>query len=187
MSKLVLGAMLCGAMVMSGQAQETETCLDFSMKKLGGDATSLQEYKGKVLLIVNVASKCGLTPQYEQLQELHEQFTDQGLAVLGFPCNQFGGQEPGSAEVIREFCSSKYNVTFDMFDKIEVNGDGACDLYQHLTSLDLKPTGKGEISWNFEKFLVSRDGKVVARFSPRTAPDDEELVAAIKKELSSGS
>ena len=158
--------------------------IDFKMKTLDGKPVDLSErYKGKVLLVVNVASRCGLTPQYEDLQALHEKLKGQGLCVIGFPCNQFGGQEPGTAEQIREFCSDNYNVTFDLMEKIEVNGDGACDLYKRLTKLDSKPAGDGDISWNFEKFLIGRDGKVVARFSPRTKPLSEDLVSAIEGEL----
>ena len=164
-------------------AQKVSNSLDYPVRKIDGQEVSLADYQGKVLLIVNVASRCGLTPQYKQLQALHEQYNDQGLAVLGFPCNQFGGQEPGTSKQIQEFCSSKYNVSFDMFEKVKVNGDEACDLYKYLTSLDTEPAGKGDISWNFEKFLVSRDGKVVARFSPRTKPDSEEVDSAIQREL----
>ena len=138
---------------------------------------------GQVMLIVNVASKCGYTSQYEQLQALHEKYAEQGLAILGFPCNQFLGQEPGSAEEIRQFCRVNYGVTFDLFAKVEVNGDGACDLYKTLTALDTEPVGPGKISWNFEKFVVGRDGEVVARFSPRTKPNDPELVKVIEAEL----
>jgi glutathione peroxidase len=117
------------------------------------------------------------------LQALHKKYAEQGLAILGFPCNQFGKQEPGSATEIRDFCTKNYGVSFDMFEKIDVNGDDANSFYKHLTSLDLKPAGSGKISWNFEKFLIDREGNVVARFSPRTSPDDAEVVAAIEKAL----
>ena len=157
--------------------------LSFTMKSLDGKDVDLSDYQGKVVLIVNVASKCGLTPQYEQLQALHEKHGDDGLAVLGFPCNQFLGQEPGTAEAIKEFCRVNYGVTFDLFAKVEVNGDGACDLYKTLTALDTEPVGPGKISWNFEKFVMGRNGEVVARFSPRTKPDDPELVKIIEGEL----
>jgi glutathione peroxidase len=157
--------------------------LSFTMKSLDGKDVDLSDYQGKVVLIVNVASKCGLTPQYDQLQALYEKYADDGLAVLGFPCNQFLGQEPGTAEEIKEFCRVNYGVTFDMFAKVEVNGDGACDLYETLTALDTEPVGPGKISWNFEKFVVGRNGEVVARFSPRTKPDDPELVKVIEAEL----
>jgi glutathione peroxidase len=149
----------------------------------GKEVDLAKAYEGKVLLIVNVASRCGLTPQYDGLQALHEKYKDQGLRVLGFPCNQFGAQEPGTAEQIREFCSTKYNVTFDMFAKIEVNGDGACPLYKQLTALETTPKGPGTISWNFEKFVVGRDGRVVARFEPRTKPEAPELIKTIEAAL----
>jgi glutathione peroxidase len=157
--------------------------LSFTMKSLDGKDVDLSKYQGKVVLIVNVASKCGLTGQYEQLQELHEEHCDKGLAVLGFPCNQFLFQESGTAEEIKEFCRVNYGVTFDMFAKVEVNGKRACDLYKTLTTLDTKPVGPGKISWNFEKFIVGRDGEVVARFSPRTKPDDPKLLKVIEAEL----
>ena len=157
--------------------------LSFTMKALDGQELDLSDYQGKVVLIVNVASKCGLTPQYDQLQDLHEKYAEDGLAVLGFPCNQFLGQEPGTAEEIKEFCRVNYGVTFVMFAKVEVNGDGACELYKTLTALDTKPVGPGKISWNFEKFVVGRSGEVVARFSPRTKPNDPELVKVIEGEL----
>jgi glutathione peroxidase len=143
----------------------------------------VEKYKGDVLLVVNVASKCGLTPQYKDLQALHEKYKSRGLAVVGFPCNQFGKQEPGTPDEIREFCTTNYGVTFDLFEKIEVNGPGACDLYKHLTALQTQPKESGEISWNFEKFVVGRDGKVVARFAPRTKPTDPDLIKTIEAEL----
>ena len=157
--------------------------LSFTVKSLDGKDVDLSTYQGKVVLIVNVASKCGLTPQYDQLQALHEKYAEDGLAILGFPCNQFLGQEPGTAEEIKEFCRVNYGVTFDLFAKVEVKGDGACDLYKTLTALDTEPVGPGKISWNFEKFVVGRNGEVIARFSPRTKPDDPELVKVIETEL----
>jgi glutathione peroxidase len=158
--------------------------IDFKVQTLAGKEVDLaKQYQGKVLLVVNVASQCGLTPQYKELQALSEKYKDRGLCVLGFPCNQFGKQEPGTADEIRQFCTQKYNVTFDLFAKIEVNGEGACPLYKHLTSLDAKPKGAGDISWNFEKFVIGRNGKVVARYQPRTKPDDALLLAEIEREL----
>jgi len=158
--------------------------IDFKMKSLDGKEVDLAKtYKGKVLLVVNVASKCGLTPQYKDLQALHEKYAAKGLCVLGFPCNQFLQQEPGSASEIRQFCTTKYGVQFDMFEKIDVNGAGACALYKHLTALPTLPKGSGDISWNFEKFLIGRDGKVVARFKPQTKPADPELIKAIEAGL----
>jgi glutathione peroxidase len=157
--------------------------LDHKMKTLSGKEVDLNDYKGKVVMVVNVASKCGLTPQYKELEALNEKYGKEGLAVVGVPCNQFGGQEPGTAAEISEFCTTKYGVKFDMLEKVEVNGDGACALYKELTALDAKPVGSGKISWNFEKFLIGKDGKVVARFSPRTKPDAEEVVKTIEAEL----
>ena len=168
------------------QDKQTTTALDFNMKSLDGKPIDLGVYRGKVAMIVNVASKCGLTPQYKQLQELHDKYSDKGLAVLGFPCNQFGKQEPGSADEIKEFCQANYGVDFDMFAKVEVNGTGACDLYKYLTSLDTKPQGPGDIKWNFEKFVVARNGEVVARFDPKTKPDAPEVLQEIEAELAKG-
>lgn len=157
--------------------------LSFTMKALDGKDVNLGKYQGKVVLIVNVASKCGLTPQYEQLQALHDKYSEKGLAILGFPCNQFLWQEPGTAEQIQDFCRVNYGVTFDMFAKVNVKGDEACDLYKTLTALDTEPVGPGKISWNFEKFVIGRDGEVVARFSPRTKPDDPAVLKVIEAEL----
>ena len=157
--------------------------LSYTMKSLAGKDVDLSKYEGKVVLIVNVASKCGLTPQYKKLQTLHEKYSEDGLAILGFPCNQFLWQEPGTAEEIMEFCQVNYGVTFDMFAKVKVKGDEACDLYKTLTALDTKPVGPGKISWNFEKFIIGRNGEVVARFSPRTKPDDPAVVKVIEAEL----
>ncbi len=157
--------------------------LNFVMKDIQGNDVNLADYHGQVLMVVNVASQCGLTPQYEGLQSLQEKYQKDGLVVLGFPCNQFGKQEPGSNEEIATFCTDKYEVTFPMFSKIDVNDDGATPLYKYLTGLDLAPTGSGKISWNFEKFLIGRDGKPVARFSPRTKPEAPEVAKAIEKAL----
>jgi len=163
--------------------QQEKTALRFKMESLDGQEVDLATYAGKVVMIVNVASKCGYTSQYEQLQALHEKYAEQGLAILGFPCNQFLGQEPGSAEEIRQFCRLNYGVTFDMFAKVEVKGKNACDLYRLLTSLDTKPKGAGKIGWNFEKFILDRNGFVVARFGSGTKPDAPELISIIETEL----
>jgi glutathione peroxidase len=149
----------------------------------GGPTPSLSEQKGKLTLMVNVASKCGLTPQYTGLEELHERYADRGFAVLGFPCNQFGEQEPGSPDEIATFCSTTYGVTFPMFEKIEVNGDGRHPLYQTLTQTPDQEGKAGDVAWNFEKFLVSADGEVVARFRPLVAPDDPAIIEAIEANL----
>jgi glutathione peroxidase len=184
---VLLLAILAGAGFAEEEAApppEARRVLDFTMKRIDGSEQSLSEYEGRVLLLVNVASKCGLTPQYEGLEKLYETKKDEGFAVLGFPANEFAGQEPGSDEQIADFCRSTYGVKFPMFSKIVVKGDGIHPLYEHLTSLPA-PLG-GEIEWNFQKFLVDREGQVVARFSPRTAPDDPELVAKIDALLAEG-
>ena len=156
---------------------------DFPVNTLSGQPGSLGDLAGKTLLVVNVASKCGLTPQYEGLERLHERFADRGFSVVGFPSNQFGGQEPGTAEEIAEFCSVNYGVTFPMFEKIEVNGPGRHPVYGELTEVPDTDGVAGDIQWNFEKFLVAPDGSVIARYRPGTDPEDPELVAAIEASL----
>jgi glutathione peroxidase len=157
--------------------------LQGKMKSLTGQEVDLAQYQGKVLLIVNVASECGYTPQYKGLQALHNKYSQSGLAVLGFPCNQFGHQEPGTSEQIARFCQRNYGVTFDMFEKVDVNGRNQCDLYKHLTSPDVHAKYPGPIQWNFEKFLIARDVTVVARFGSSVAPESKSLVEAIEREL----
>ena len=157
--------------------------LNFTVKDIDGKDVSLSNYQGKVVMIVNVASQCGATPQYAALQDLQKAYKDEGFVVLGFPCNQFGQQEPGTAEDIKKFCTSNYNVTFDMFSKIDVNGKDAAPLYKFLTSPETNPQHAGKIGWNFEKFLIGRDGKVVARFKTGVQPDDAQVLDAIKAEL----
>lgn len=154
---------------------------EFVKKDIDGKPVKLSNYKGKVLLVVNVASKCGLTPQYEGLQKLHSSFKDKGFAVLGFPANEFNGQEPGTNAEIKQFCATNYNVTFPMFEKIVVKGDGIDPLYKYLIANSERP--KDDIEWNFAKFLVGKDGKVLRRFGPRTAPNDPELVKAVQDAL----
>ena len=150
---------------------------------LGGVPTSLGEYGGRAVLVVNVASKCGLTPQYSGLERLHERYAEQGFTVLGVPCNQFMGQEPGSADEIAEFCSATYGVTFPMTEKVEVNGAGRHPLYDRLAGFADAEGHSGDVRWNFEKFLIGRDGKVAARFSPQTEPEAAEVVAAVEERL----
>ena len=164
-------------------AGDVPAALDFTMKSLQGQEVHLGDYAGQVVLIVNTASECGATPQYGGLQMLHEQYAEEGLAILGFPCNQFGGQEPGSDQQIATFCRSEYSVGFEMFSKIEVNGEGQCDLYHFLTSPQTNPGHAGEIKWNFEKFLIDREGKVIARFRTPVKPESQEVVGAIKLAL----
>ena len=158
---------------------------DAPVEDLGGSPTSLGEYKGKALLIVNVASQCGLTPQYSGLEQLHKTYGDRGFEVLGFPCNQFGGQEPGTADEIKTFCETSYGVSFPMFSKIEVNGDNRHPLYEELTKKEDAEGKAGDVVWNFEKFLVSPEGEVVARFRPLVAPDDPGVTGAIEAQLPS--
>lgn len=160
---------------------------EIPVDKIDGTETTLKEYEGDVLLIVNVASKCGFTNQYKGLQELYEQYRDQGFEVLGFPANNFLNQEPGSNEQIAAFCEANFGVTFPMFEKISVKGGDMHPLYQHLTSKQLHPDFGGEIGWNFTKFVISRDGRVVARFGSRTKPDHEALVGAVEKALAAPS
>ena len=159
------------------------TLYDIPVKTLSGEDSSLGALAGKTLLVVNVASKCGLTPQYAALEALHARLADRGFSVVGFPCNQFMGQEPGTAEEIEEFCSTTYGVTFPMFEKIEVNGEGRHPIYDELTAVPDADGAAGDVQWNFEKFLLGPDGTVLARFRPRTVPDDPEVLAAIEKHL----
>lgn len=181
-----LFAMAAGAAFLAAAAlaaSEGVSVLNHKMKDIDGKEVDLAKYKGKVLLIVNVASKCGLTPQYEQLEALHEQYSGKGLAILGFPANNFGAQEPGSNEQIKEFCTSKYNVKFDIFSKISVKGADIDPLYKDLTSKETNGPFAGDIPWNFTKFLVGKDGKVCARFEPKTKPDDPAVLKAIDEQL----
>jgi len=158
------------------------TLLSEPIHTLSGEATSLDAFAGKAILAVNVASKCGLTPQYEGLEALQKDYADRGFTVVGFPCNQFGAQEPGSAEEIETFCSTTYGVTFPMMEKIEVNGDGRHPIYQILTETADAEGHSGDIRWNFEKFLIAPDG-AITRFSPMVTPQDDALVAAIESAL----
>jgi glutathione peroxidase len=155
---------------------------DFTLKSIDGAPTPLSTYKGKVILMVNVASKCGYTPQYTGLEALYEKYKGKGFVILGFPANNFGAQEPGTDTEIKTFCSTKYNVTFPMFSKVSVKGDDTTPLYQYLTK-DANPAVAGEVKWNFTKFLVDKHGKVVARFESAVKPESEEMSAAIEKLL----
>ncbi|MFH9084414.1 glutathione peroxidase [Streptomyces sp. Ru62] len=157
--------------------------LDVEIEALQGGSADLSRFAGKAVLIVNVASKCGLTPQYTGLEKLQERYAEQGFTVLGVPCNQFLGQEPGTAEEIAEFCSATYGVTFPLTEKVEVNGPGRHPLYERLVGFADAEGHSGDIRWNFEKFLIGRDGQVVARFSPQTEPESAEVVSAIEAQL----
>jgi glutathione peroxidase len=157
---------------------------DFQVRAIDGSRRELRNYRGRVCLVVNVASKCGLTPQYDGLQRLYDRFQDRGLEVLAFPCNQFAGQEPGSEAEIQTFCTTSYGTTFPLFAKLEVNGPGRDPLYAWLTKQPTGPDGPGDVKWNFAKFVVDRQGRAVARFEPRVEPEAPELVAAIQAALS---
>jgi len=161
------------------------TLYDFTVNAIDGERRSLATSAGKVLPVVNVASRCGLTPQYAGLQQLYDAYRARGLEVLGFPCNQFAGQEPGSEAEIAAFCSTQYGVTFPMFEKLDVNGSARAPLYAWLTAQDAAPEGAGDIKWNFGKFLIGRDGAVAARFDPREAPDSAALRAVLEQALGS--
>ena len=156
---------------------------DLPVKDLHGEPASLGDYEGQALLIVNVASKCGLTPQYSQLEELQKKYSERGLTVLGFPCNQFGGQEPGTADEIETFCSTTYGVTFPMFEKIDVNGPNRHPIYTKLTAVADADGQAGDIKWNFEKFVISPAGEIVERFRPTITPDDPVVIEAIERNL----
>jgi glutathione peroxidase len=167
----------------SSVRQRLMSIYDIPLRTLSGEPTSLGDHRGKALLIVNVASRCGLTPQYEGLEHMQKRYADRGFTVLGVPCNQFMGQEPGSPEEIETFCSTTYGVTFPLLEKTEVNGDARHPLYAELTQLADAEGEAGDVQWNFEKFLVSADGAPVARFRPRTEPESANVVAAIEAHL----
>lgn len=169
--------------VSAEDAEEVPAALDFEMHTLAGEPVHLKQYLGRVVLFVNVASQCGLTPQYEGLEALHEKYAEHGLSIVGVPANEFGAQEPGTNLEIAEFCRSNYNVQFDMLSKVVVKGEGICPLYQFLTSQETNPDFCGPITWNFEKFLVNRHGEVVARFAPKIEPTSDEVVQAIEAAL----
>lgn len=156
---------------------------EFTMKDIDGNDISLEKYKGNVVMLVNVASRCGLTPQYEGLQAIYDKYKDRGFTILGFPANNFMGQEPGTEAEIKEFCSLNYNVGFPMFSKISVKGTDQHPLYRFLTHPETNPGFDGDITWNFEKFLADREGKIIARFSPRTVPTDAEVIEKLEAAL----
>jgi len=180
---LFIGANSIVAKVENKEDIKMKSIYDFTVKDIDGKDVKLENYKGKVVLIVNVASKCGFTPQYEGLQKIYTKYKDQGFVILGFPANNFMGQEPGTNEEIKQFCSLNYNVTFPMFSKISVKGKDIAPLYQYLTEKETNPEFSGKISWNFNKFLIDRQGKIVARFGSRAKPESQEVIAAIEKAL----
>ncbi|HUB50809.1 MAG TPA: glutathione peroxidase [Terracidiphilus sp.] len=180
MRKLILALMLCAAGIMQARAA---SIYDFTMNSIDGQPVSLASYKGKVVLLVNVASKCGFTPQYTALEAVYEKYKDKGLVIVGIPANNFAQQEPGTNEEIKAFCSRKYNVSFPMMAKVSVKGDDQTPLYKFLTDSSTDPQFAGDIKWNFTKFLFDRNGKPVARFEPATTPDSPEVTKAIEAAL----
>ena len=178
-SLFVLGLAVFLATPLIAQTDMDQTIYQFTMDDITGKPVSLKTYEGKVVLIVNVASECGLTPQYEDLQALYEQYKDQGLVVLGFPSNDFMGQEPGTNAEIQSFCSAKFGVSFPMFSKIKVDGKGKHPLYEFLTEKDLNGVLNSNVSWNFQKFLVGRDGRLIDTFKPTTKVNSEEVQSAL--------
>lgn len=177
-ASLVLGLV----MVMAGSAVAANF-YDFTLPSIDGKPMPLADFRGKVVLVVNVASRCGFTPQYSALESLYEKYRDQGFVIVGFPANNFGGQEPGTNQEIKTFCSRKYNVTFPMYGKVSVKGEDQTPLYQYLTK-QTGPAIAGDIKWNFTKFLVDRNGNVVQRFESAVTPDSTEVVSAVEKQLS---
>jgi glutathione peroxidase len=182
MLRTLTAAALVAILAVPAFAEEKKVTgpLSYTLKDIKGNDVDLSKYKGKVVLLVNVASKCGLTPQYEALEALYEKYEKKDFVIIGIPANEFGKQEPGTNEEIEKFCKSKYSVTFPMMAKVVVKGDGIDPLYEYLTK---ESKFKGEITWNFEKFLVGKDGNVVARFAPRVKPDDAKVLEAIEAEL----
>lgn len=176
----LIAALALIAFVSPTSAEDKKSVHEFSVKDIDGKEVDLSKYKGKALMIVNVASRCGKTPQYANLVALQKTFKKKGLLVLGFPANNYGKQEPGTNDEIKEFCSSKYQVDFPMFAKVSVKGDDQAPLFQYLTKAD-NPDAKGDIKWNFEKFLIGKDGKLIRRFNSGVVPDSPEVVAAVEK------
>ncbi|HLL69898.1 MAG TPA: glutathione peroxidase [Pyrinomonadaceae bacterium] len=195
MKKFLIGAAVCVAVsslaLFFVKAKDSKTdgkgtaksVYDFTLKNSKGQDVKLSDYRGKVVMLVNVASKCGYTPQYEGLQKIYERYKDQGFTILGFPANNFGAQEPGSDEEIQQFCRINYGVTFPVFSKISVKGDDKHPLYKYLTERETNPEFAGEIKWNFNKFLVSKDGKIIARFESADKPEDAKVTGAIESAL----
>ena len=177
----ILALLIAALLVQGVLAASNESLQEIKLNTIDGKPTSLGEFKGKVVLLVNVASKCGLTPQYEALQKIHDKYKDKGFTVVGVPCNDFGAQEPGSSKEIVEFCKTEYNVNFPLMEKLHVKGSEQHPLYARLTGKDAE--FPGDIKWNFGKFLIGKDGKVLKRFEPQTKPDAEEVVKAIEAAL----
>jgi glutathione peroxidase len=181
LKKLLFGLLFCATVAMATE----KSVHDFTLNSIDGQATPLASFKGKVVLLVNVASRCGFTPQYSALESTYEKYKDRGLVIVGIPANNFGSQEPGTNEEIKTFCKTKYSVSFPMMAKVSVKGEGITPLYQFLTDPAANPRTGGEIKWNFTKFLIAPDGRVVARFEPDVTPDSPQVTSAIEKALAS--
>jgi glutathione peroxidase len=179
MKKLFLSLLIFAGVAMAGE----KSVYDFTMNSIDGQSTPLSNFKGKVVLLVNVASRCGFTPQYSGLENIYEKYKNRSFIIVGIPANNFGSQEPGTNAEIKTFCSTKYNVTFPMMAKVSVKGSDITPLYQYLTDKSANPGTGGEIQWNFTKFLIAPDGKPIARFEPNVTPDDPQLMSAIEKAL----
>ncbi len=185
-SALIAPALMVGLVAARAEDKKDMSVLEHKVKDIDGKDVDLSKYKGDVLLIVNTASQCGLTPQYKGLESAYEKYKDKGFKVLAFPANEFGAQEPGTNDEIKTFCSTKYHVTFPVFSKVVVKGDGITPVYKFLTSKETDPKHSGEIAWNFTKFLVNRKGEVIARFEPKVTPEDPKVTEAIEKALAEG-
>jgi glutathione peroxidase len=179
--KLLLCMLFCAVTLVAAE----KTVYDFTLNSIDGHPAPLAAYKGKVVLLVNVASKCGFTPQYSALESSYEKYKDRGFVIVGIPANNFGAQEPGSNQEIKTFCSSKYHVTFPMMAKVSVKGDDITPLYQFLTEKSSNPQSGGEIKWNFTKFLIGPDGRIITRFEPEITPDSPQVTSAIEEALAS--
>src|SRR5258705_13773439 len=185
MSKALIPTMMCMFFVAAALMGAGKNVFDYTLNTIDGQPAPLSAYKGKVLMLVNVASRCGFTPQYTALESIYEKYKDRGFVIVGIPANNFGGQEPGTNQEIKTFCSSKYNVTFPMMAKVSVKGEDTTPLYQFLTDKAANPQTGGEIKWNFTKFLVGPDGRIITRFEPEVTPDAPQVTSAIEKALSS--
>ena len=179
MRKFIGALLLLGTVAMAGE----KSIYDFTMNSIDGESTPLAKYRGKIVLVVNVASRCGFTPQYSALEKVYEKYKDRGFVIVGFPANNFGGQEPGSNQEIKTFCTAKYHVTFPMMAKVSVKGSDITPLYAFLTDKAANPKTGGEIGWNFTKFHIGPDGKVLARFDSPVEPDSKEMTSAIEQAL----
>ena len=185
MSKTVIPAMMCLFFVAATLMGAGKNVFDYTLNTIDGQPAPLSAFKGKVVMLVNVASRCGFTPQYTALEAIYEKYKDRGFVIVGIPANNFGAQEPGTDQEIKTFCQSKYNVTFPMMSKVSVKGDDKTPLYQYLTDRAVNPKTGGDIQWNFTKFLVGPDGQVITRFEPKVTPDSPEVTGAIENALAS--